>query len=59
MKVAIFPDVVLVLQRRSNKINTILYDRYYLQNCKAITFGKIANHAKYKKLDVPSHLHNF
>ena len=47
------------LQRRSNKINTILYDRYYLQNCKAITFEKIANHTKCKKPNVPSHLHIF
>ena len=40
---------------RSNKINTILYERYYLQNYKAITFEKIANHTKYKKLVIPSH----
>ena len=26
-------------------------------NCKAITFEKIANHTKYKKPNVPSHLH--
>ena len=38
------------LQRRSNKVNTILYDRYYLQNCKANTIEKIANHTKYKNL---------
>ena len=44
-------------QRRGIKINTILYDRYYLQNFKAITFEKIANHTKYKKPNVPSHLH--
>ena len=39
-------------QRRSNEMNTILYDRYYLQNCKVITFEKIANHTKYKKPNV-------
>ena len=38
------------LQRRSNKINTILYDRYYLQNYKAITIKKIGNFTKYKNL---------
>ena len=37
----------------------MLYDRYYLQNCKAITFEKIAVHTKYKKPNVPSHLHIF
>ena len=41
------------LQRRSNKINTIQRDRYYLQNCKVITFEKIAIHRKYKKPNVP------
>ena len=39
--------------------NTILRDRYHLQNCKAITFEKIANHTKYEKRNVPSHLHIF
>ena len=29
------------LQRRRNKTNTILHDRYYLQNCKVITFEKL------------------
>ena len=29
------------LQRRRNKTNTILHDRYYLQNCKNITFEKL------------------
>ena len=24
----------------NNKINTILYDKYYLENCKTITFEK-------------------
>ena len=47
------------LRMRNNKINTILCDRYYLQNCKAITFEKIANHSKDKKPNVPSHLHIF
>ena len=28
------------------KPNTMLYDRYYLQNCKAITFAKFLNHTK-------------
>ena len=41
---------------RSNKINTIIYDRYYLQNYKAITFE---NHIQYKKLSVPCHLYIF
>ena len=65
MKVAIFSDVpgfsikLSWLQRRSNKVNTMLYDRYYLQNCKATTFEKFANHTEYKKLNVPSHLHLF
>ena len=40
-------------------LNTTLYDRYYLQNCKAITFRKITNHAKYKKPNVPGHLYIF
>ena len=26
---------------KNNKINTILYERYYLQNCKAVTLEKI------------------
>ena len=40
-------------------LNTTLYDRYYLQNCKAITFRKTTNHAKYKKPNVPGHLYIF
>ena len=44
---------------RSNKIYTILYDRYCWQNCKVITFVKNSNHTKYKKSNVPSHLHIF
>ena len=41
------------------KANTMLYDRYYLPNCKAFTFAKILNHTKYKKSNVSSHLHIF
>ena len=44
---------------RSNKINTMVHDRYYLKNCKTITFQKIASHTKYKKPNFPSHLHIF
>ena len=44
---------------RCNELNTTLDDSYYLQNCKAITFVKIANYTKYKKPNVPSHLHIF
>ena len=47
------------MQKRSNKNNTVLYDRYYLQNWKAIKYEKIANHRKYRKPNVPSHPHNF
>ena len=47
------------LQSRSNENNIILFDRYYLQNCKAIIFEKIGNHKKYKKPNAPSHLHIF
>ena len=46
------------LQGRSNKINTILlYGRYYLQDCKALTSEKIANQTKYEKPFFPSHLY--
>ena len=31
-----------------NQTPHYMTDRYYLQNCKAITFRKITNHAKYK-----------
>ena len=31
----------------------------YYQNCKAIIFEKIENQTKYKKPNVPSHLHIF
>ena len=37
----------MVAKERPQNHN-ILYDRYYLQNCKAITFEKITNHTKYK-----------
>ena len=47
------------LQRRNNKTNAILYHRYYLRNCKTITIEQIANYTKYKKPNVPSHLHIF
>ena len=36
------------MQRRGNKLNTTLFDRYHLQNCKAITLRKITYHTKYK-----------
>ena len=35
----------------------MLHGRYYFQNCKAISFEKIADHTKYKKPNVESHLH--
>ena len=44
---------------RSNKVNIILYDRYYLENCNTITFKKIANHTKYEKPNVSNHLDIF
>ena len=34
------------LQRRGNKLNTTVFDRYS-QTCEAITFRKITNHTKY------------
>ena len=40
--------MIVKLQRRGNKLNTTLFDGYYLQNCKAITFRKIVNDTKYK-----------
>ena len=33
---------------RSNKLNTTLYARNYLQDCKAMTFRKNAKHTKYE-----------
>ena len=41
------------------KYDMILYDRDIIQDCKTITFEKIADHTKYKKPNVPSHLHIF
>ena len=42
-------------------VKTILYDRYYTQNCKAITFKKSANHTTYyiKHLMFQGHDHMF
>ena len=52
INVVIFSDVVLVSKShgsKGEKINVIpYYDRYYLQNCKAITFRNITNDTKYK-----------
>ena len=48
-----------MVERRSNNINTILYDGYYLQNCIDITFEKTASNTKYKKPNVSSHLYIF
>ena len=47
------------LKRRGNKLNTALFDRYYSQNCKVITFRKITNHRRHKQTNVRSHLHVF
>ena len=41
IKVAIFSVKLSWLQRRDNKINSALFDIYYLQNCKNITFKKL------------------
>ena len=64
IKVAIFFWCIFSIQfswlhKRSIKINIILCDRCYLQNCTSIAFEKIANHTKYKKPNVPSHLNFF
>ena len=49
-----------LFQRRANKIITMQYDRFYLQNCKAITFAKKKiNHTKNKLPNGPSHLYIF
>ena len=45
-----------MVERTRNKINTILDDRYYLENYKSITFEEIKKHTKYKKPNIPSHL---
>ena len=44
------------MQKASNKINAILYDRYYLKNCKAIIFEKIENHTKCRKPNAPTYV---
>ena len=60
IKVGILSDVILVSNYHGCKGeavgNTTLFDRYYSQNCKTITFRKINNHAKHGKINVPSHL---
>ena len=53
IKVVIFYDVIFVsnyhgCKGEDNKIYPTLFDKYYSQNCKAIIFIKIINHAKYK-----------
>ena len=52
MKVAILYDVILVSNYYGCKGKAISlvqnYTAKYFQNCKAITFRKIINHAKYK-----------
>ena len=53
IKVAISSDVILVSNYHACKeevvnFNITLFDRYYLQNCKAIAFRKITNHTKCK-----------
>ena len=62
MKVAIFSVVILVSNYHGRKgeaikINTALCDRYYFQNCKAITFTKLTDYGKYKQPNVPTYLH--
>ena len=37
----------------------MLYNKYYLQNCKIIKFKKITNHTKYKYPNILNHLHIF
>ena len=55
-----FSHIILVSNCHCCKEEAInLFDRYYSQNYKAITFRKITNHTKYKLTDVPSHLHIF
>ena len=38
------------VQRRGNKLNSTLFDRYYSQTCKAIKFRIITNHTNINKL---------
>ena len=64
IKLAIFFWCIFSIQsswphKRSIKINIILYDRCYLQNCISITFEKVANQTKYKKPNIWSHLNIF
>ena len=49
------------LPKRSNKNTVILYDRYYLQNCKAITFQKshLQSHFHIFWLNFDKTNHNF
>ena len=37
-----------MIVKGGNKCNTTLYDRYYTQNWKAITFTKLKNYIKCK-----------
>ena len=37
----------------------ILYGRYYLRNCKAVTFEKLTDHTKYKQPYALNHLRIF
>ena len=53
------PTLKLPINYHGCKEEAIKLIPYYLQNCKAITIEKIANHTKYKKPNVPSHLHIF
>ena len=41
------------------QLNTALFDRYYLENWKAIAFRKVINHTKYELPNVPNHLCSF
>ena len=38
----------MVAKEKQYNLITTLFDRYYSQNCKAITYRKITNHTKYK-----------
>ena len=37
-----------MVAKKDYKINTTLFDRYYLENYKAVTFVQNTNHLKYK-----------
>ena len=41
------------------ELNTTLFDRYYSQNCKAITFRRVTNHTKHILTNIPSYQLNF